>query len=337
MDISCDIIRDILPLYAEDLVSDATRALVDDHLCTCDPCTRQLGILKKAAQLPVEVDTGALKRVGDTIRRRRILTVAAAVMTVLTILVCAVGWLNVTVYLDPEDAVIDVEAQEDGSLRYTVYDYVMGHSSFGWNQAAYENMCYAHTWNTTRLDYLTALWKTWTGTPRQVQYYEERNEKRAVGEWDDPRDVPESAKEIIRMEDCHHWYLDAYSGNIIGKLWGEEGTQEPDPLMSASKHLQKNFWGAACLTLVFAACARIPTKPWIKALLNRFAILSGSVVCSALFLTGGKFVSIYVSSEPFRTLRWVYVISVFLALSILFWRQLNLLNRQDKGELSVNS
>ena len=50
MDISCDIIRDLLPLYAEDLVSEDSRKLVDGHLCSCDPCTKQLGILKKAAQ-----------------------------------------------------------------------------------------------------------------------------------------------------------------------------------------------------------------------------------------------------------------------------------------------
>ena len=43
MDISCDIIRDVLPLYAEDLVSDATRQMVEDHLCGCDPCLKQLG------------------------------------------------------------------------------------------------------------------------------------------------------------------------------------------------------------------------------------------------------------------------------------------------------
>lgn len=331
MEISCDIIRDLLPLYAENLTSPDSNALVDDHLCTCDPCTKQLGILMKAAQLPVEVDTGALKRVGDIIRRRRILTVMTAVMAVITILICAVGWLNVTIYLEPEDAVIAVEAQEDGSLLYTTYDYVMGHSSFGWHQAAYEYECFTHTWNTTRWDYLTALWKAWIGMPRQAQYYEDRNNWRAIGDWDNPREVPESAKEIVRMEDCHHWYLDAYSGNIVEKLWGEAGTQEPEPLMSKSNHLRKNFWGALCLAAVFAACTHIPMKKWGKELLSRLAILSGSVAVSQLFLTGGKFVSILVSDEPFRTLRLIYVVSVFLTLTGLFWYQLHLLNKQDKG------
>ena len=32
MKISCNVIRDILPLYAEDLASEDTKRLVDDHL-----------------------------------------------------------------------------------------------------------------------------------------------------------------------------------------------------------------------------------------------------------------------------------------------------------------
>ena len=45
MEISCDIIKDILPLYAEDMVSNATREMVDEHLCKCDDCTKELASL----------------------------------------------------------------------------------------------------------------------------------------------------------------------------------------------------------------------------------------------------------------------------------------------------
>lgn len=330
MDVSCDIIRDVLPLYAEDLVSDATREMVDEHLCSCDGCMKQLGILKKAAQLPLEVNTTALKRVEHTIRRRKILSVVTAVLTLLTVLFAAVAWLNVTVYLEAEDAVIDVEPQEDGSLKYTVYDYVMGHSSFGWLQEGYENECFAHTWNTTRLDYLQAMWKQWKGIPRQVQYYEDRNNWRAVGQWEDLREVPESAKEVIPMQDCHHWHLDAYTGNITEKLWGVGRT--PDPVLenAAAHNLRKNFIYALCLCGAFLGASCFPVKPWGRELLRRFAILSGSVAVAQLFLTGGKFVSIYVSDEPFRTLRLTYALSVLLCLTVLFWRQLIRLNRQDR-------
>ena len=83
MDISCDVIRDLLPLYAEDLTSKASNELIDSHLMGCDACSKQLGILKKNQVIPVDVEVNSLKRVGDTIRRRRLL----AVMTVLSIAV----------------------------------------------------------------------------------------------------------------------------------------------------------------------------------------------------------------------------------------------------------
>ena len=45
MKISCDIIRDLLPLYAEDMVSEDSKHLVDDHLCGCDACVKELAAL----------------------------------------------------------------------------------------------------------------------------------------------------------------------------------------------------------------------------------------------------------------------------------------------------
>ena len=46
MDISCNIIRDLLPLYAEDLTSAVSRTLVEEHPPACEDCRRQLEELK---------------------------------------------------------------------------------------------------------------------------------------------------------------------------------------------------------------------------------------------------------------------------------------------------
>ena len=75
MKLSCDVIRDILPLYAEDMVSKATREVVDAHICECSACEKELEELKQVQKIPVEADVKSLKRVGDAIRRRRVLSV----------------------------------------------------------------------------------------------------------------------------------------------------------------------------------------------------------------------------------------------------------------------
>ena len=54
--ISCNIIKDILPLYLDGVVSDDTRQMVEEHLRTCDQCREEAVMLKQDVPcLPVRV------------------------------------------------------------------------------------------------------------------------------------------------------------------------------------------------------------------------------------------------------------------------------------------
>lgn len=86
---NCDIIRDLLPLYAEGLASDASKSLIEEHTETCAVCR---GILRQM-QEPIEAANAstpdpllALRRQKKKNRRRAIL---ACVITALVILF---GW-----------------------------------------------------------------------------------------------------------------------------------------------------------------------------------------------------------------------------------------------------
>lgn len=45
MKIDCCLVRDILPLYAEKLVSDETAKLIDEHLDCCSACKKELELI----------------------------------------------------------------------------------------------------------------------------------------------------------------------------------------------------------------------------------------------------------------------------------------------------
>ena len=45
----CNLIKDILPLYAEDMVSTDTREFVSDHLESCEKCRAELEHMGKPA------------------------------------------------------------------------------------------------------------------------------------------------------------------------------------------------------------------------------------------------------------------------------------------------
>ncbi len=73
MNVSCNVIQDLLPLYAEKLTSPDSNRLVEEHLTDCPECSRQLSLMQKAAPMPVEVDTDPLEKIRQVMRKRWVL------------------------------------------------------------------------------------------------------------------------------------------------------------------------------------------------------------------------------------------------------------------------
>lgn len=51
MKTECSVVRDLLPLYIEDMVSAETAQYVNEHLKNCDECQAELANLKEGAEL----------------------------------------------------------------------------------------------------------------------------------------------------------------------------------------------------------------------------------------------------------------------------------------------
>ncbi|MFR3922961.1 MAG: anti-sigma factor family protein [Dysosmobacter welbionis] len=56
MKVSCDVIRDLLPLYTDQAASADTVALVEEHLASCPACREELGRLGTALPAEPEVE-----------------------------------------------------------------------------------------------------------------------------------------------------------------------------------------------------------------------------------------------------------------------------------------
>jgi len=59
MKTNCDIIRDLLPLYAEHITSEATNALVEEHLAECEACRAELEQMEQPVPAPTFPRAGA--------------------------------------------------------------------------------------------------------------------------------------------------------------------------------------------------------------------------------------------------------------------------------------
>ena len=116
MKIPCSVVRDLLPLYAEDMIEEETRTLVDEHLEDCSECSQKLEEIKAAAAVPAEntaVDTAkpllALKK---TINKRRRITAAIAALCVFILLFSAFHRINEWHQVPWEEGLIQVTGVE---------------------------------------------------------------------------------------------------------------------------------------------------------------------------------------------------------------------------------
>lgn len=108
MNISCNMIRDLLPLYAEGMVSNDSREAVEEHIRGCPACQDVLAQLRQEPLVPTQTDTGTLEHLQQNIRRRRRRTVVLAMLVTATILFSLFMFLYGPVYLTAEEAVADV-------------------------------------------------------------------------------------------------------------------------------------------------------------------------------------------------------------------------------------
>lgn len=112
MKIPCSVVRDLLPLYAEEMTEEETRTLVDEHLEECSECSKRLEEIRAAAAVPAEntaVDTAkpllALKK---TINKRRRITAAIAALCVFILLFSAFHRINEWHQVPWEEGLIQV-------------------------------------------------------------------------------------------------------------------------------------------------------------------------------------------------------------------------------------
>ena len=93
MSLTCGIIKDLLPLYAENLCGDESREAVEAHLETCESCRSSLeGMRQKESTSPLEALP--LRSISQKIKRKQIRLVALALCLALFLITAYQGRVN---------------------------------------------------------------------------------------------------------------------------------------------------------------------------------------------------------------------------------------------------
>ncbi len=84
--VSCNTIRDILPLYVDEVISEDTRNMVADHLKQCAGCRKKYENMSSGIVLPLENNVKPLKQFKKEWNKKKIIIAAVSVVLTLTII-----------------------------------------------------------------------------------------------------------------------------------------------------------------------------------------------------------------------------------------------------------
>ena len=92
--ISCNAVRDLLPLYIDGVVSEETRSEVEKHLSECPECQNEYVLLKKEVVLPANPDlhsesANALKTMKHKLTKKKIVISVVSVLVTLALAIAA--------------------------------------------------------------------------------------------------------------------------------------------------------------------------------------------------------------------------------------------------------
>ena len=119
MKLPCEMMEDLLPLYAEDMATNATRAAVEEHVAECEPCRNKLDAMRgeKREGAPAV----SLEPVRKELNRRRWSMVLAAVCAVATVLLLVFSIITKPIYIKYAEGVVDMEGPENGKIIMTFH------------------------------------------------------------------------------------------------------------------------------------------------------------------------------------------------------------------------
>ena len=78
--INCNIIKDILPLYVDGVVSDDTKEVVKEHLIACEECNKEFKLLNQEVYIPVENEVSVIKNFKKRWRNKKFVIAGVSIL-----------------------------------------------------------------------------------------------------------------------------------------------------------------------------------------------------------------------------------------------------------------
>ena len=296
MELSCNVIKDILPLYAEEMTSDDTKKLIEGHLCRCEDCQNVLADLKAKPEETTDKKLAGLKRISDGIKKTKVWTAVTAVLLVVTILANLIVFLTFPVWATAEETIKNVECLEDGRIKVYFTEQCGGIISSG-KYGDRGILCQKVRWD--------GLFPA--NLPEGMNDASYGNYM-ILGNTIIDGEVSRYAK------DENIWYVDYNTGIAETLLWNAGDTNDGIHMLEMSYSFLWVFIGVAAAFAVAGAFGFLLRNRSSGRLFQNRAAVLGSFCLSSLVVTSGQFM---VYEEFWMKMSVIGILTVLMSAAVL--------------------
>lgn len=127
MKVTCDVIRDILPLYVEDMASSDSSAIVEEHINQCAKCKEQLDEMKAYSKPPMDTNITPMLKIKSILHREKLQAIIFSIM--FTVLVCfvTIAYLTAPEYIPYSEGTVSLIERDNGLVLAVFGDQVSGY------------------------------------------------------------------------------------------------------------------------------------------------------------------------------------------------------------------
>lgn len=179
MKYSCNLIKDLMPLYHDDVCSDDTKATVEEHLAECVECTNYYHKMCESDIVEVASYDNALelkkadsiKHVKKKIRKKVLIIILIIILAAVLFYSLAIGFIFVLLFLDIGTAKVEVhtdvmdyekyigiEAQEEYANKWGMDESIFPKEITDDMEVLDYKMVYYNPWDAQYLSYLTVIY-----------------------------------------------------------------------------------------------------------------------------------------------------------------------------------
>ena len=116
MKVTCNVIRDVLPLYVENMLSVDSCIMVEEHIEQCKECKSYLDEMRTIHEIPADRSASPLFKIRSTVRKKRIQTAILTMMFTIMMIVITIAFLTAPEYIPYSESSITISEIGNGAV-----------------------------------------------------------------------------------------------------------------------------------------------------------------------------------------------------------------------------